>query len=212
MNEERKYLIYIHTSPSGKSYIGQTCNYKRRTTRHKCQTSGCNLFYKAIQKYGWDSFTHNILVEHLTLDEANIQEVELISKFNTLAPNGYNLNTGGKNAVPSKETREKMSKAKKGKIPHNKGKPMSEEQKQHLSKLNKGKSRPNHIKQKMIGKPNLHTSKCWIITNILTQEQYKVNNLPSWCKEHNVNYVNLLAVQKRQGICQKQWSIKLDDG
>lgn len=29
------YLIYKHTSPSGKSYIGLTNNYQRRCREHK---------------------------------------------------------------------------------------------------------------------------------------------------------------------------------
>lgn len=94
------YLIYCHTSPTGKKYIGQTNNYNRRCREHKT-SNRCPAFRNAIIKYGWDNFTHTILEDGLTLDEANILEEFYISKYNTLAPNGYNLQTGGSNSKPS---------------------------------------------------------------------------------------------------------------
>lgn len=102
MEEKREYLIYCHTSPSGKRYIGQTKNYNKRCLDHKCRKNkGCPAFFNAIQKYGWDSFKHEILKDNLTLHEANILEKYYIKDYNTLAPNGYNLQTGGYNSKPS---------------------------------------------------------------------------------------------------------------
>jgi len=99
--EDKEYLIYCHISPSGKKYIGQTKNYNRRCIDHKYRKrKGCPAFFNAIQKYGWDSFTHIILKDNLTIDEANKLEEYFIKEYNTLAPNGYNLQTGGKNSKP----------------------------------------------------------------------------------------------------------------
>jgi len=109
------YLVYKHTSPSGKSYIGITKNTKHRETNHKSPNSGCPAFSAAVQKYGWDSFTHEILLEGLTLDEANEAEQRLIAEHNTLSPNGYNLTSGGKVCSLSAETRAKMSSVRKNK-------------------------------------------------------------------------------------------------
>ena len=95
------YLIYCHTSPTGKKYIGQTNNYNRRCSEHKLASKSCPAFHSAIIKYGWINFTHEILADGLTIDEANILEEYYISKYNTLAPNGYNLQTGGFNSRPS---------------------------------------------------------------------------------------------------------------
>jgi predicted GIY-YIG superfamily endonuclease len=47
----KKYLIYKHTSPSSKSYIGQTKQYKRRCYEHQYY-NGCIAFKNAIKKYG----------------------------------------------------------------------------------------------------------------------------------------------------------------
>src|SRR5665811_1174384 len=99
------YLIYKHTSPSGKSYIGQTKNYERRCKEHQCSSSECRAFSSAIAKYTWDMFTHEILAEHLTIDEANVMEHQYIVDHNTIAPYGYNLTSGGLNRVVCEETR-----------------------------------------------------------------------------------------------------------
>ncbi|MDD4242770.1 MAG: NUMOD3 domain-containing DNA-binding protein [Bacilli bacterium] len=105
------YLIYKYTSPSGKSYIGQTCNLRRRLIEHK-NKNGCIAFHNAILKYGFENFIEEILEENLTLEEANERESYWIKTENTLAPNGYNLHTGGLNHTISEETRKRMSEAK----------------------------------------------------------------------------------------------------
>jgi group I intron endonuclease len=111
------FVIYKHTSPSGKAYIGQTNNYKKRTNEHKSKSSGCRLFACAIKKYGWDSFSHEILAENLTVDEANRLEAELIIKHNTIYPNGYNLRSGGLNSLLNDDSKKRISESKKGIIP-----------------------------------------------------------------------------------------------
>lgn len=78
--EERNYVVYKHTSPSNKSYIGITSNYKLRCNQHKSKNSRCRLFSRAIQKHGWDNFTHEILEDNLTLigiyvNAANLKEI-----------------------------------------------------------------------------------------------------------------------------------------
>jgi group I intron endonuclease len=108
------FCIYMYTSPSGASYIGQTCDMQRRAKYHQ-RSKGCTAFAAAIEKYGWENFTHKLLEENLTLEEANNRETFWISKLNTLSPNGYNLVTGGgAKGIPSAETRKRMSLASKG--------------------------------------------------------------------------------------------------
>lgn len=112
--EEKVYCIYMHTSPSGKSYIGQTSNYKKRCNTHKrLQNRKCTAFSRAIEKHGWDAFTHDVLLDGLTAQEADYWEEFCIEEFNTLAPNGYNLNTGGSAFRMSDEARVRMSDAAK---------------------------------------------------------------------------------------------------
>lgn len=113
---EQFYVIYKHTSPSGKSYIGQTSNLRVRNNRHQ-QTAGCLAFSSAIKKYGWDNFIHEILSENLTLDEANTLEEQYIIDHNTLFPAGYNLLPGGNNRTHNDDTKLLLSSKLKGRAP-----------------------------------------------------------------------------------------------
>jgi hypothetical protein len=53
------YVIYKHTAPNGKAYIGQTKDYESRCKQHQ-STSDCKAFSDAIKAIGWDNFTHEI--------------------------------------------------------------------------------------------------------------------------------------------------------
>jgi hypothetical protein len=53
-------------------------------------------FYRAIQKYGWNNFQHEILFSGLTKKEACDKEIELIELHNSTNPElGYNVSSGG---------------------------------------------------------------------------------------------------------------------
>jgi group I intron endonuclease len=173
---ESIYLIYKHTSPSGKSYIGQTKDYKQRCWQHQRPTSRCKAFAAAIKKYGWDNFTHELLVEHITEDEANTLEIFYIKEHQSLFPGGYNLTEGGDARLLSEETKAKIGAANKGKVhtdeskakmaaarmgkvlsgEHkakllvvNTGRTFSEEHKAKIGAANKGKVHTDESKAKM---------------------------------------------------------------
>lgn len=113
--QEQQYLVYKHTCRiTNKSYIGQTCDWESRNKTHARPSSGCVAFRNAIQKYGWDNFTHEILVDSLTLEEANKIEEMLIAEHNTLAPVGYNIRSGGQNKLIHETTKKKISEKLKG--------------------------------------------------------------------------------------------------
>lgn len=89
-------FIYKYTSPSGKSYIGQT---KRTLNERACGARGkgykdCPVFYQAIKKYGFSNFEVSILAE-VKIEYLDKMEQKYIHLFNTLKPNGYNSNEGG---------------------------------------------------------------------------------------------------------------------
>lgn len=108
---KKDYCIYCHTNKiNGKKYIGQTCNKPEKRWMNGKGYIKNKHFYNAIQKYGWDSFAHEILFNGLTLAEANQLEEELIAKYDTMNPEKeYNLKAGGKRSKVSKETRKRMS-------------------------------------------------------------------------------------------------------
>lgn len=92
-------------------YIGQTNNIKARWKPGAYKNSV--KFYNAILHYGWENFSHIILEENLSLEEANIKEEYYIKKYNTIE-NGFNLLSGGLNRLASQETKNKMSQTRKG--------------------------------------------------------------------------------------------------
>lgn len=170
-----EYLIYKHTSPSGKAYIGQTKNLRQRNASHKVPSAKHTPFRCAIQKYGWDAFKHEVLVENLTLDEANELEEQLIKEHNTIVPQGYNLRSGGENQLFTDETKQRLSQQRKGKprSPEHQAKlneaarnrvrspahtaklleaarrPKSEETKRKMSEANKGRTKSKEHRRKL---------------------------------------------------------------
>lgn len=82
--------IYKYTSPSGKSYVGQTkFSLNQRSGKRGQGYKGCPLFYQAIQKYGFENFEVEILAE-VKIEQLDEAEHKYIHLFNTLEPNGYN--------------------------------------------------------------------------------------------------------------------------
>ena len=76
------------------------------------------MLKRAITKYGKEVFVYEILHDGIFPEFLDTLEVEAIEKFNTLAPQGYNLNGGGNtNKNLSEETRANMSKAQRAE-PH----------------------------------------------------------------------------------------------
>lgn len=129
--EMNKAGIYMITSPSGKSYIGRSLNLKERLNKYKNMlcSEQCGI-YHALLKYGWDNMVITILYSEDRTDSTNSLlnrlEKELIDKYNTLVPNGYNLKSGGDQPILSNVTKQKISKAIKGRK-------FSEEHKRKLS-------------------------------------------------------------------------------
>lgn len=129
---ENNFMIYMLTSPSGKSYIGQTNNFVKRISLHK-RKSGCPLVHSAIKKYGIENIKIKILKENISISEANILEKKFILEYGTIAPNGYNLRDGGENSSISETTKQRLSLI-------NKGKEMSEDTRKKISEYQKGRN------------------------------------------------------------------------
>lgn len=138
-----KNVIYKFKSPSNKSYIGQTKDLEKRFRRHqRLDNKNCRAFYSALSKYGFDEFEFSVLAVFDTRDQLDEAEVFAIASENTICPNGYNLTTGGGGAIPSDETRAKISASHIGKI-------VSSETKAKLSKANIGKRYTEKTRNKM---------------------------------------------------------------
>lgn len=89
------YSVYIHTNRlNGKMYVGCTKSVKNRWYKSGYRTS--TKFYKAIQKYGWENFLHEVIASNLSKQEAENFEDLLIKSLRTNEDEfGYNTCTGG---------------------------------------------------------------------------------------------------------------------
>lgn len=145
-----EYCVYVHTNKmNGKKYVGQTCQNPKRRWDNGNGYKRCLLFYRAIQKYTWNGFDHEIVATNLTKEEANNFEKILIAKLDTMNPSiGYNLTSGGDSPIFSDDTRQRMSESAKNRVTNewieyiskiNTGKKMSEETKKKISDCHKGK-------------------------------------------------------------------------
>ena len=91
----RKGIIYKISSPSGKVYVGQTVrSFEERIRNHKCKSSGCTALKSAIDKYV-DQMKYEIIEDNIPQEYLDEREIFWIKELNSLAPNGYNLSSGG---------------------------------------------------------------------------------------------------------------------
>lgn len=120
---------------NGMSYVGQTRQGLDRRLRQHERESFCRRLHNAIKKYTLDNFYVETLGTYAAIEELNDAEQYYIEYYNCLSPDGYNLDTGGKNKVCSDETRKLMSEnsANKGKKPWNTGKQLTAEHKKKIS-------------------------------------------------------------------------------
>lgn len=87
-------FIYCYTSPSGKKYVGQTIQKLSDRARQGKGYKKCSVFYRAIQKYGFENFQVEIL-EEAPQELLDTKEKEWIDYLDTQTPNGYNISEGG---------------------------------------------------------------------------------------------------------------------
>lgn len=175
--EQFSGCIYrLFCKETGKSYIGQTVNFKRRMYYHFNKNTikfNNSPLYADLVKYGKDAFVAEVLMEveagskkELFIKMLSLEKEKII-EYNSIE-NGYNRELGneltpemiekmrerGRAYSPSLETRRKISAALMGrKMP-----PKTDEMRKHMSDAQKGKKRSEESKKKqsdsMKGKRN----------------------------------------------------------
>ena len=97
--EENIYCVYMHILLNDKrKYIGLTKHGSNPNRRWKNGRAYSNqsYFFRAINKYGWSAFRHEILFKNLTKEQAINKEQALIKLFQTQNPKyGFNVTSGG---------------------------------------------------------------------------------------------------------------------
>ena len=141
------YVVYKHTNKiNGRVYIGITCQKPEARWKDGLGYETNQYFSRAIKKYGWENFSHDILYVGLEKEDAQAQEVKLIAFYQDSESGCYNILPGGglgRAGIPmSDEAKEKLRIAKTGWK-------MTEEQRKRLSESSVGKKMSIEARQKM---------------------------------------------------------------
>ena len=150
------YIYIITNKLNGKQYVGQQSHRKCRPDEWVAKAGGRvydhfrkhtknnKALHRAINKYGKDNFTYEILdYQGASMDALNAIEKWKIAQLGTLSPNGYNLKSGGSyGGSPNEETRRKISESLKG-YKH------SDEAKENMRKSQLGRKHTPESKVKM---------------------------------------------------------------
>ena len=177
------YTVYMHTTPSGKRYVGVT---KKEPNRRWESGSGykTQMFGRAVNKYGWDNIHHEILLTGLTKEEAEEREQFFIALFRTRNRCfGYNCESGGNLGKElSEDTRRKLSVAASGERHPFWGKHLTEEHRRNISLGNKGKklSEEHRAKLRDIAKTRTYSK----TTRLKLSEATRGENNPFYGKRH----------------------------
>lgn len=162
---------------NGKAYVGQTVQpFHRRMAHHLCAGHLC--IDEAIRKYGIENF--KITTMNCSEKYLDWMEQKWIKEMNSLAPNGYNLDSGGHETKHhSEETIRKMSKPRVKRLSDEIRKKMSESHKglrNNLGhRLTKEQKKAKSLRQ--MGRPG-------------------TNNREVFCVEMNTKYSSIAEAHK----------------
>ena len=179
-DRSRKFVVYKHTTPSNKVYVGITCEPPEKRWGRGGSGYFENLHFKnAILKYGWDNIQHEILYTDLSIEDAAAKEIELVAEYDSANPeHGYNGTLGVEVGFPSEETRAKLRAARyrlsqdpayAAKLSNSlKGHLVSEETRRKISEANRGRklSKPSPLKGRKLSeehKQALRGRPSWIL-------------------------------------------------
>lgn len=99
----KKAIYKITNNINSKVYIGQSNNPDARWRKHKAETSnrvdvGKSAIHDAMRRYGIENFQLTVIG---WFEDYNEKEIYYIKEYNSLVPNGYNIQEGG-NEPPHK--------------------------------------------------------------------------------------------------------------
>ena len=207
------YIYKISNTINQKLYIGKTNNPKYRWYKHKLISKDTFNKYKkypihfALAKYDYSNFTFEVIDQSENEVDILKQEIYYISYFKSLGMILYNITDGGEGVsghIPSKETRDKISKANKGKLVGNKnwmfgkgnqilkehnhfyGKHHSENSKNNMSNKRIGDKNPRAKLSEDIVRSikrndcNLSVKELANLYNVSIQTIYKILNGTNW--------------------------------
>jgi group I intron endonuclease len=115
------FIYKITNIINNKLYIGQTTRpLSKRISEYKKSLLYNENFYNeylqnSFKKYGFENFKFEVIDTASSIQELNAKEIQYISYYKSNDKEiGYNIESGGKNAIPVIKTLEKMSKSHVG--------------------------------------------------------------------------------------------------
>ena len=133
-------IVYVAKNKSDNmTYVGQTIlslDQRKRNHMKSVRRGSTFYFHNALRKHGVDGFEWRVVCEVNNKTCLDNYETFYIKEFKCLAPNGYNLKTGGSSCVFTNEEKLKMSLA-------HRGKKLSEEHKRKMSESQMGRAPTN---------------------------------------------------------------------
>lgn len=138
--------IYIIESPSGKIYVGQSRNLKDRIAWYSHYRAKNQVkLYHSLKKHGWEAHQLSVIMplrEDINQDTLNWYEQFFMDYYRNQGIELLNIREGGAKGRHSKETKEKMSVAAKGRT-------FSEETRQKMRIAAKGRIISNETRKKL---------------------------------------------------------------
>jgi group I intron endonuclease len=212
-----KGVIYCaHCLSTGKKYVGQTVDYKRRLIRHKSDFKNIDTkFYRSIRKYGWNNFVWGI-IEETNCENLSDLEIFYIKKFNSYE-NGYNSTPGGKAGLDYKKLFKYEFINQNGEIA--KGKNLTKFcrennlNRRHMIEVINGKAL-SHKGWKLLTTEKVgheyRTEKQAKIFKIISpnDEIVVAKNIRKFCRDNNLNYEKIRMVLNGKRKSYKGWRLE----
>lgn len=181
--------IYKITSPSGRIYIGEAVNIKRRWRHYKgmyCVRQP--RIYNSLVKYGVENHIFEV-IEECDLDDLKCRERFWQEFYEVLSPKGLNsqyTECGEKKQVHTEETKRKISEATTGKT-------VSEESKKKMRKAKEGFVFTDEHKRKISvansGENNYWFGKTGILNPNFGKEGLRGEKHPNWGKRGELSHM-----------------------
>lgn len=198
-NNEISGVIYlIRNKINNKIYIGQTIRSFRDRIHEYELGLGNQYLNNAFNKYGFNEFEFKIIDTGNNLNELNTKEINYILKYKSNQKEfGYNIESGGKNAIPVTETIEKMSKSHTG-------------IKQSSEWVNKRIAKAGTKEAKKYGKPKTEKDKTFLSENSSKYWKGKERDSETKKKISETKLKNGLSEIQKNVICRKVYLVDVD--
>lgn len=216
--KDRIYKVYKHTLPMSISnkendmvYIGITC---KEDPSDRWGSNGIHYKYnehfsRAITKYSWENFLHEILFDGLTKEEAEELEMTLIAEYNSTNDKfGYNKANGGNSVGKhTEETKSVISKKAKKRFENPKNNPMygkhhSDDAKRKMSEKATGRRLSKEAKRKL-SIANSGENNCMYGQTHTKEARDKISKAlshPVRCVETGIVYQSEIEAKRQTGV------------